>query len=79
VVLAVGGGMQLVAVGGVIGVGLAAALSWSIADYLYGIGARDVVTFAAIPLILAGVAFLAAFVPARRAATVDPVRALRGE
>ena len=71
--------MRLVLVGGAIGVGLAAALTWSISGYLYGVGSRDLVTFAAIPLILTGVALLAAFVPARRAATVDPVQALKSE
>lgn len=77
--MAVAGGMRLVVVGGVVGVLLAAAVSWSIGRFLYGIGATDVVTFAAIPLILSGVALAAAYVPARRASAVDPVRALRSE
>jgi putative ABC transport system permease protein len=75
--MAIGGGMRLVAVGGAIGVGLAAAVTWSISGFLYGIGSADLATFGAIPLILAAVALLAAFVPARRASTVDPVQALR--
>ena len=77
VALAVGGGMRLVAWGGAIGVVLAAGVTWAIAGYLYGIGSTDLVTFAAIPLILAGVAFTAALIPARRAAALDPVQALR--
>ena len=45
----------------------------------YGIGPTDVVTFVTIPLILGLVALVAAWVPARRAGAVDPVRALRAE
>jgi ABC-type lipoprotein release transport system permease subunit len=77
--MAVAGGMRLVAIGGAVGIVLAAAVTWSISRFLYGIGATDLVTFAAIPLILSAVAFVAAWVPARRAGTVDPVRALRTE
>jgi hypothetical protein len=78
-VMAVGGGMRLVLVGGVIGVVLAGAVTWSISRYLYGISGTDLVTFAAIPVLLAGVALVAALVPARRASTVDPVTALRAD
>ena len=77
--MAVAGGMRLVAIGGVVGIVLAAAVTWSISRFLYGIGATDLITFAAIPLILSAVAFVAAWVPARRAGAVDPVRALRTE
>ncbi|HSM59493.1 MAG TPA: ABC transporter permease, partial [Longimicrobiales bacterium] len=79
VVMAVGGGMRLVLVGAAIGVALAGAVTWTIAGFLFGIGATDLATFTAIPLLLCGVALLAAWVPARRASAVDPVRALRGE
>jgi predicted permease len=79
VVMAVGGGMRLVLAGGVIGVILAAAVTWSLSRYLYGIGTTDLATFVAIPVLLSSVALLAAFVPARRASTVDPVQALRSE
>jgi predicted permease len=77
--LAVGGGMRLVVWGGAIGVVLAGGVTWAIAGYLYGIGSTDLVTFAAIPVLLSGVALLAALVPARRAALLDPVQALRRE
>jgi len=77
--MAVKGGMRLVVVGGLIGVVLAGGVTWSISRWLYGIGSTDVATFVAIPLLLSGVALVAAFVPARRASTVDPVRALRSE
>jgi putative ABC transport system permease protein len=79
VVMAVGGGMRLVLIGGVIGVILAGAVTWSIAGFLFGIGSTDIATFSAIPILLSAVALLAAFVPARRASRVDPVRALRAE
>jgi predicted permease len=77
--MAVGGGMRLVVIGSVVGILLAVGVTWSIAGFLYGIGTTDVVTFAAIPAILSGVALLAAYVPARRASAVDPVRALRSQ
>jgi predicted permease len=79
VAMAVGGGMRLVLAGGVIGVVLAAGVTWSISRYLYGIGTTDLATFVAIPVLLSGVALLAAFIPARRASVVDPVRALKSE
>ena len=79
VAMAVAGGMRLVLVGGGVGMLLAAALTWMISGFLYGISTTDVATVLAIPALLAGVALVAAFVPARRAARVDPVRALRAE
>ena len=79
VAMAVGGGMRLVVIGGGVGVLMAGGVTWALARFLYGIGSMDLVTFAAIPLILSAVALLAAFIPARRASAVDPVRALRGE
>ena len=77
--MVVGGGMRLVAVGSVIGLAVAAAVTWLISNYLYGIEATDVATFVGIPTLLAGVAFVAAYVPARRASRVNPVDALRTE
>jgi predicted permease len=69
--------MGMVLVGAAIGLvttlGLSRLLDW----FLIGIGPYDLVTFAAVPLVLCSVALLAAFVPARRAARVNPVRALR--
>ena len=79
VAMAVGGGMRLVFLGGALGVVLAGGVTWSVSGFLYGIGSTDLVTFAVIPVVLAGVALVAAFVPARRASAVDPVTALRSE
>jgi putative ABC transport system permease protein len=77
--LVVGQGMRLVAVG--LGVGLIGAwvLSRVLVSQMYGITARDPVTYAAVALLLAGVALLATYVPARRATRVDPMLALRSE
>jgi predicted permease len=64
-----------------IGCGLAAALwltGW-IASFLFGVKAWDPLVFLAAPLILAGVALLAVWLPAMRASRVDPIRALRYE
>jgi predicted permease len=79
VVMAIGGGMRLVLVGGFVGVALAAAVTWGISGYLFGVSSWDVITFVTIPTLLTGVALTAAWVPARRASRVDPVRALRTE
>ena len=72
-------GMLLVGVGMTLGLGAAYAASHVVASLLYGIPEHDFITFAEASLVLAVVAFLATYVPARRAARVDPMVALRCE
>jgi ABC-type antimicrobial peptide transport system permease subunit len=70
------GGM-LAGVGVGIGLILAAVAAPMIAALLYGIRAIDPLVFLAVPLILLGVSFTASYIPARRAAKVSPIAALR--
>ena len=72
-------GMTLVAVGLVVGLVLAFAVTRAMTSLLYRTEPFDPVTFAAVPLVLAAVALLACYLPARRASRVEPVVALRTE
>jgi len=72
-------GLTLVSIGAVIGLGIAAALSRLMGAVLFGISPLDPLTYVAMPAILAGAAALASYLPARRAARVDPMEALRAE
>jgi ABC-type antimicrobial peptide transport system permease subunit len=62
-----------------VGLGAAAVLVRSLSHILYGIRPYDALTFASVPMVLAAVAALACVVPAVRAATIDPLRALRSD
>jgi putative ABC transport system permease protein len=77
--LVVGQGMALSVAGLVIGLGAAFGLTRLMTALLFGVSATDPLIFIAIPLLLAGVAFLASFIPARRATKIDPMIALRYE
>jgi len=72
-------GLLLVAVGLVIGVGLALATGWLVASMLYDVRAFDPLVFGVAPMLLAFVALVACYVPARRASRIAPVVALRVE
>jgi len=74
-----GQGMTVIAIGLVIGLAAAFGLMRLMRSLLFGVGENDPLTFVAITLVLAGVALLACFIPARRAAKVDPLIALRAE
>jgi len=72
-------GFLLARIGLAIGVVAAFGLTRLIANQLYGIEATDPLTFVAVSLTLLGVALLACYIPARRAAKVGPMDALRHE
>jgi ABC-type antimicrobial peptide transport system permease subunit len=72
-------GMILAVVGAGIGLILALAGARVLRSLLFGVSAFDPVTFGAVPLTLLVIALGAAYLPARRASRVDPVRALRAE
>lgn len=72
-------GMLLVAIGTAIGVVAAVALARVVASLLYGVRPWDPVTLVLVAIVLAAVALFACYLPAQRAARVDPMVALRTE
>ena len=77
--LVLGRSARVVGVAIVAGLAGAAMLSRVMSSQLYGVSTGDVLTFTVAPLLLLAVAMLASWIPARRAAKVDPVTALRAE
>lgn len=72
-------GIQLAIAGIAIGLVAAGLLARFMQSMIYGVDALDPVTFITVPVVLAAVAIVASYLPARRAATVDPTVALRAE
>ena len=72
-------GMLLTIVGLIVGLGGAFALTRVMSSLLFGVGTKDPITFVVVAVLLIAVAFIACFVPARRATKVDPLVALRYE
>ena len=72
-------GMILAVVGVVVGLVASFLLARLVASFLYGVQARDPLVFVLAPLVLTAIAFLAVWLPARRAARIDPIIALRAE
>ena len=69
----------VIAAGLAVGLLLAFAIGQLIQDFLVGIGPTDAITYIAISILLAAVAMVACFIPARRATRIDPMLALRNE
>ena len=72
-------GMSLALIGVIVGLAASFGLTRLISTLLFGVGVLDPVVFTAVPMVLTVVAFLAVWLPARRASRVDPIIALRYE
>jgi putative ABC transport system permease protein len=77
--LVVAQGVRLAGVGILVGIAGAAGLTQFMKSLLYNVAPTDPLSFGAVALALVGIAFLASYVPARRATSVDPLTALRSE
>lgn len=75
----VGQTLRLVVVGLLLGAGVSWLLARNASALLFGVTARDPQTFLAMAAILAAVALVASYVPARRASRIDPMVALRAD
>ncbi len=72
-------GMQLALIGVVIGIAAGLALTRLMSQMLYGVSAADPVTFSGVAMVMLLVALAACYLPARRAAAINPMQALRSE
>ena len=68
--------MRIVGLGTAVGLGLGLVVTRFMSSLLFGVGTSDPMTFVAVAALMLGVALLACFVPARRAARVNPVETL---
>jgi putative ABC transport system permease protein len=75
--LVVGQGARMVFLGVLIGIAASLALTRLMSNQLYGVSARDPITFIGVAVVLLIVAVFACYIPARRATTIDPIIALR--
>jgi putative ABC transport system permease protein len=74
-----GQGMHTIVIGLAIGLAASLAVTRAMGSLLFGVTAVDPLTFAAVIVLLVAAALLACYIPARRAANVDPMVALRYE
>jgi len=72
-------GMLLAAIGSLCGLVVALGGARMMRSLLYGVSASDPITFTCVASLLLGIAFLACWIPARRASHVEPMIALRAE
>jgi predicted permease len=77
--LVMGGGLRLAVLGVAVGVAAAAAATRVLESMLYAVSPADPITFAGIALLVAAIALVASYVPARRALRIDPAETLRTE
>jgi ABC-type antimicrobial peptide transport system permease subunit len=73
------GALVLAALGIVLGIAFAFGLTRLLSSFLFGVSPTDPATFAGVSAVLLLVTALASYIPARRAASIDPVMALRTE
>lgn len=77
VMLVVGQGLVVSAGGLAVGISVSLWLARSMESFIYGISVRDLTTFVVVPVVLLAVSAIACFVPARRAARLDPLQVLK--
>lgn len=77
--MVIGAGMKLALMGAALGLALVFALTRAMQSLLYGVSATDPLTLLAVTALLLVVAFVACYVPARRAMLIDPMSALRAD